>query len=141
MSEEYLSTEAHAVAERALDVLERTFGYHAFRPLQADIIGAVALGHDALVLMPTGGGKSMCYQLPALLRSGTALVVSPLIALMQDQVETLQQNGVRAAFLNSTQMPHESAEVIANLRAGELDLLHVAPERLMTERTLAMLTR
>ena len=139
MSEEYLSTEAHAVAERALDVLERTFGYHAFRPLQADIIGAVALGHDALVLMPTGGGKSMCYQLPALLRSGTALVVSPLIALMQDQVETLQQNGVRAAFLNSTQMPHESAEVIANLRAGELDLLYVAPERLMTERTLAML--
>jgi ATP-dependent DNA helicase RecQ len=131
--------EPEVVSERALQMLERTFGYHAFRPLQADIIAAVTAGQDALVLMPTGGGKSMCFQLPALLREGTALVVSPLIALMQDQVETLRQNGVRAAYLNSTQTAEQSAEVIASLRAGALDLLYVAPERLLTELTLALL--
>jgi len=126
---------------RALDTLRHVFGYEAFRGEQGDIVAHVAAGGDALVLMPTGGGKSLCYQLPALLRDGTAIVVSPLIALMQDQVEALRQLGVSAAFLNSTLSAADAEAVERQLRAGELDLLYVAPERLLTPRFLSLLDR
>ena len=126
---------------QALEVLRRVFGYDAFRGAQEDIVAHVAGGGDALVLMPTGGGKSLCYQLPALLREGTALVVSPLIALMQDQVAALRQLGVRAAFLNSSLEAREAYATERALLAGELDLLYVAPERLMMPRTLDALSR
>jgi ATP-dependent DNA helicase RecQ len=126
---------------RALDTLRHVFGYEAFRGEQGEIVAHVASGGDALVLMPTGGGKSLCYQLPALLRDGTAIVVSPLIALMQDQVETLRQLGVRAAFLNSTLSSADAEAVERQLRTGELDLLYVAPERLLTPRFLSLLER
>jgi ATP-dependent DNA helicase RecQ len=126
---------------RALDTLRHVFGYEAFRGEQGEIVAHVASGGDALVLMPTGGGKSLCYQLPALLREGTAIVVSPLIALMQDQVEALRQLGVRAAFLNSTLSMEDAESVERQLRAGELDLLYVAPERLLTPRFLSLLER
>jgi len=121
------------------EVLERVFGYGAFRGEQEAIIGHVAGGGDALVVMPTGGGKSLCYQIPALLRDGVAVVVSPLIALMQDQVDALLQAGVRAAYLNSTLDFDAVRAVEADARAGALDLLYVAPERLTGERTLALL--
>src|SRR4051812_10467098 len=123
----------------ALDVLQSTFGHPAFRGKQQDIVRHVTGGGDALVLMPTGGGKSLCYQLPALLREGTALVVSPLIALMQDQVAALRQLGVRAAFLNSSLDGREVNEVERALERGELDLLYVAPERLVMPRMLELL--
>ncbi|MEY4598572.1 MAG: ATP-dependent helicase RecQ [Pseudomonadota bacterium] len=119
-----------------LQLLRTVFGHPAFRGAQEDIVTHVAGGGDALVLMPTGGGKSLCYQLPALLRDGTALVVSPLIALMQDQVAALKQLGVRAAFLNSTLDGREVNACEKALRNGELDLLYVAPERLMMPRML-----
>ena len=125
----------------ALDVLHRVFGFDAFRGPQADIVAHVAGGGDALVLMPTGGGKSLCYQVPALLREGTAIVVSPLIALMQDQVDALRQLGVRAAFLNSSLDAQGAAAVERQLAAGDLDLLYVAPERLLTPRFLSLLER
>jgi ATP-dependent DNA helicase RecQ len=118
-----------------LDVLRRVFGYDEFRGDQAEIVAHVATGGDALVLMPTGGGKSLCYQIPALVRPGTGVVVSPLIALMQDQVDALSALGVRAGFLNSTQMPHERQQVEQALLAGELDLLYLAPERLRVPET------
>ena len=121
---------------RPLQLLRTVFGHPAFRGAQEDIVTHVAGGGDALVLMPTGGGKSLCYQLPALLRDGTALVVSPLIALMQDQVAALKQLGVRAAFLNSTLDGREVNACEKALRNGELDLLYVAPERLMMPRML-----
>lgn len=124
---------------RALHVLQSVFGYPAFRGEQADIIELIAGGGDALVLMPTGGGKSLCYQIPSLLRDGCGVVISPLIALMQDQVDALAELGVRAAFLNSTQSFDETLAVERALRRGELDLLYVAPERLMTPRCLEML--
>ena len=124
---------------RAAQTLKRVFGYDAFRGQQADIVQHVAAGGDALVLMPTGGGKSLCYQIPALLRSGVAVVVSPLIALMQDQVAALHEAGVRAEFLNSTMSWPEAQAVERRARAGELDLLYLAPERLLTERGLALL--
>ena len=126
-------------AGRALQVLSEVFGHEDFRGAQAEIVGHVAGGGDALVLMPTGGGKSLCYQLPALLREGTALVVSPLIALMQDQVAALEQLGVRAAFLNSTLDGRAVNACERAMRAGELDLLYVAPERLMMSRMLELL--
>ena len=125
---------------RALQLLTTVFGHPAFRDAQQEIVTHVASGGDALVLMPTGGGKSLCYQLPALLREGTALVVSPLIALMQDQVAALKQLGVRAAFLNSTLDGREANAVERALRGGELDLLYVAPERLMMPRMLDILS-
>ncbi|MEM7099626.1 MAG: DNA helicase RecQ [Pseudomonadota bacterium] len=125
--------------DRALEILRHTFGYEAFRGHQADIINTVCEARDSLVLMPTGGGKSMCYQIPALLSDGTGVVVSPLIALMQDQVSALQASGVDAAFLNSSQSTQEQAQVIERLRSGYLDLLYVAPERLLQESTLEML--
>ncbi len=123
----------------ARDILRRIFGYADFRAGQRAIIEHVATGGDALVLMPTGGGKSLCYQIPALMRTGTAVVVSPLIALMQDQVEALRQLGVSAAFLNSSQDGAARAEVEHRFARGELDLLYVAPERLVTERCLELL--
>ncbi|MFT4196549.1 MAG: DNA helicase RecQ [Pseudoxanthomonas sp.] len=122
-------------------LLREVFGHPDFRGQQGEIVRHLAAGHDALVLMPTGGGKSLCYQLPALLRAGTAIVVSPLIALMQDQVEALRQLGVRAAFLNSALDGEEARFVEDALLAGELDLLYVAPERLLTPRFLALLER
>ncbi len=122
-----------------LAILRQVFGYDRFRPPQEEVIGTLAAGDDALVLMPTGGGKSLCYQIPALLRPGTAIVVSPLISLMQDQVAALVQAGVNAAFLNSTLAPAEAREVLTRLHAGDLDLLYMAPERLLQEATLARL--
>ncbi|TDK20491.1 DNA helicase RecQ [Luteimonas aestuarii] len=122
-------------------LLRRVFGHAAFRGEQAAIVEHVATGHDALVLMPTGGGKSLCYQLPALLRDGTAIVVSPLIALMQDQVEALRQLGVRAAYLNSSLDAATAQDVERDWQSGNLDLLYVAPERLLTQRFLSMLER
>ena len=123
------------------EVLDRVFGYDAFRGEQEAIIDHVAGGGDGLVVMPTGGGKSLCYQIPALLRGGVAVIVSPLIALMRDQVSALRQAGVRAAYLNSTLTFDEVRAIEDDARAGSLDLLYIAPERLMGERTLALLDR
>ncbi|KEF32415.1 ATP-dependent DNA helicase RecQ [Marinobacter nitratireducens] len=120
-------------------VLHEVFGYESFRPLQGDIIREVVEGKDALVLMPTGGGKSLCYQVPALVRPGTAIVVSPLIALMQDQVAALRELGVNAAFLNSTMDYEQARDTEYALNTGELDLLYCAPERLIQPRTLELL--
>jgi ATP-dependent DNA helicase RecQ len=126
---------------QALQILQDVFGYPAFRGHQAAIVDHVAGGGDALVLMPTGGGKSLCYQIPALLREGTAVVVSPLIALMQDQVAALHEAGVSAAVLNSTLEAREAFQVERDFAAGKFDLLYVAPERLMTPRFLELLER
>jgi ATP-dependent DNA helicase RecQ len=128
-----------STAASPLDVLRNVFGYPAFRGAQAEIIGHVCQGGDALVLMPTGGGKSLCYQIPALIRPGCAVVVSPLIALMQDQVDALIQLGVRAACLNSTIDWREANAIEQQIFAGQLDLVYIAPERLLLDRTLAML--
>jgi ATP-dependent DNA helicase RecQ len=126
-------------ARRAAAILHRVFGYEAFRGQQEAIISHVIAGDDALVLMPTGGGKSLCYQIPALVRPGTGVVISPLIALMQDQVQALRQLGIRADFLNSTQDQGTRFVVEQEFRAGELDLLYLAPERLRSEATLRLL--
>ena len=126
-------------ARRAATVLHRVFGFDSFRGRQEEIISHVIGGGDALVLMPTGGGKSLCYQIPALVRPGTGVVVSPLIALMQDQVQALRQLGIRADFLNSTQDSGTRHVVEQQFKAGELDLLYLAPERLRTEATLRLL--
>jgi ATP-dependent DNA helicase RecQ len=125
----------------ALDTLRRVFGYDAFRGNQQEIIDHVVTGGDALVLMPTGGGKSLCYQIPALVRPGTGIVVSPLIALMQDQVDALTALGVRAGFLNSTQDFGQRHQVEEAFLAGDLDLLYLAPERLKVDSTLRLLDR
>lgn len=124
-----------------LDVLNRVFGYAEFRPGQQKIVDHVTAGGDALVLMPTGGGKSLCYQIPALARPGTGVVISPLIALMQDQVDALRALGVRAGFLNSTQDPDERRLTEAEFLGGELDLLYLAPERLNLDSTRHLLDR
>src|SRR5258706_11137383 len=124
----------------ALHLLNTVFGHAEFRGAQEAIVSHLAAGGYALVLMPTGGGKSLCYQLPALLREGTALVVSPLIALMQDQVAALKQLGVRAAVLNSSLNETQVRETKRALRTGELDLLYVAPERLVMDSMLETLT-
>ncbi|WNV84034.1 DNA helicase RecQ [Umezawaea sp. Da 62-37] len=125
----------------ARQVLHRVFGYDAFRGSQQDVIEHVVAGGDALVLMPTGGGKSLCYQIPALVRAGVGVVISPLIALMQDQVDALRNVGVRAGFLNSTQNPDERSMVESEFLAGEIDLLYLAPERLRLESTMRLLDR
>jgi ATP-dependent DNA helicase RecQ len=125
----------------AQDVLQRVFGYDHFRGHQADVVDTVVDGGDALVLMPTGGGKSLCFQIPALVRPGTGVVVSPLIALMQDQVDALTELGVRAAYLNSTQDMATVREVEQAFVSGQLDMLYVAPERLLTDRCLSLLSR
>ncbi|WP_406864628.1 DNA helicase RecQ [Streptomyces sp. HUAS MG47] len=134
-------TDASPEISDALNVLHRVFGYDSFRGEQQQIIEQVVSGGDALVLMPTGGGKSLCYQIPALVRQGTGVVVSPLIALMQDQVDALNALGVRAGFLNSTQDPYERQAVEQAFLADELDLLYLAPERLRTEGTQRLLDR
>lgn len=125
----------------AHEVLQHVFGYDAFRGPQEAIVQTLIEGRDALVLMPTGGGKSLCYQVPALVRSGTAIVISPLIALMQDQVAALIQSGVRAAYLSSTLDFQQTQAIESQLLAGRLDLLYVAPERLVTARMLDQLSR
>ena len=125
----------------ALETLQRVFGYDSFRGDQAAIVEHVIAGGDALVLMPTGGGKSLCYQIPALVRPGVGVVVSPLIALMQDQVDALRNAGVRAGFLNSTQDYAARQEVESAFLSGELDLLYLAPERLSVESTVRLLDR
>ncbi|WP_144941561.1 DNA helicase RecQ [Kocuria salsicia] len=130
-----------ATATTPLGVLQEVFGYDAFRGEQAEIIDQVVGGGDAVVLMPTGGGKSLCYQIPALLRDGTGVVVSPLIALMADQVAALEAVGIRAAYLNSTLEPYEAQEVERQLLAGDIDLLYMAPERLILSRTVELLKR
>ncbi|WP_129659364.1 DNA helicase RecQ [Rothia uropygialis] len=124
-----------------LDILRKTFGYEEFRGNQAAIIEHVTSGGDAVVLMPTGGGKSLCYQIPAIVRKGTGIVVSPLIALMQDQVDALAAVGVRAAYLNSTLGPEEAKAVENGLVNGEYDLVYMAPERLVQPRTLSLIGR
>ena len=127
--------------DSARNVLRDVYGYTDFRPGQEAIIEAVLDGRDCLVLMPTGGGKSLCYQIPAMVRPGAGVVVSPLIALMQDQVAALREMGVAAAFLNSTLPWFEQTEIANQLGAGALDLLYLAPERLLQEDTLALLER
>jgi len=125
--------------KHAQEILQKTFGYDGFRHHQSDIIQSLLKGEDALVLMPTGGGKSLCYQIPALIREGVGIIVSPLIALMQDQVDALQQLGIRAAFLNSSMQATAQQETEQQLLRGEIDLLYIAPERLMTNRMLSLL--
>src|SRR5690606_34789353 len=124
-----------------LETLQRVFGYESFRGEQQAIIDTLMAGRDALVLMPTGGGKSLCYQIPALLRPGTGVVVSPLIALMQDQVDASGERGARAAYLDASQHWREARDVGRQTRTGELDLLSVAPERLLTDRCMELLRR
>ena len=117
----------------AKQVLQETFGYQQFRPGQETIIETALEGRDCLVVMPTGGGKSLCYQVPALVLNGLTVVVSPLISLMKDQVDQLLANGVAAACLNSTQTREQQQEVMAGCRTGQIRLLYIAPERLMLE--------
>lgn len=126
---------------KALEILNNTFGYAEFRHNQAEIVETVIAGKDALVLMPTGGGKSLCYQIPALVREGIGVVISPLIALMQDQVDALNQLGVRAAFLNSTLSYEQRKQVESDLRNEALDFIYIAPERLSNEGTLQLLSQ
>jgi ATP-dependent DNA helicase RecQ len=132
-------TESEHGAFKAQQLLHDIFGYQTFRGEQQAIVQHVSAGGDALVLMPTGGGKSLCYQLPALIREGVGIVVSPLIALMQDQVDALKQLGVRAAFLNSSQAPDDAREVMTQLMRGHLQILYVAPERLLLSGFLELL--
>ncbi len=125
--------------DRAFAILRDTFGFSAFHPHQEEIVREVIAGENAIAIMPTGGGKSLCYQLPALVRAGTAIVISPLVALMKDQVDALRQYGVRAAFWNSSLSQMERQHTRRELRQGDLDLLYVAPEGLLTESMLDML--
>ncbi|MFD5213721.1 DNA helicase RecQ [Microbacterium sp. NPDC058345] len=140
-SQPALSQSAPSRYQTAIDALRTVFGYDAFRGDQSAIVEHVIGGGDAVVLMPTGGGKSVTYQVPALVREGTGLVISPLIALMHDQVDALRANGVRAAYLNSTQSPDERRAVESAYIAGELDLIYVAPERLSSAQTTRLLQR
>src|SRR5438128_1346814 len=127
--------------DAAREILRATFGYKDFRDNQSEIVEHMLHGNDALVLMPTGGGKSLCYQIPAIVRKGTGIVVSPLIALMQDQVDALLQVGVKAAFLNSSLDAQTAWQVERDFLDGKLDLLYVAPERLLMPRFLESLER
>lgn len=136
-----MTSQTSAPAATPLGVLQEVFGYDSFRGDQAAIVEHVTGGGDAVVLMPTGGGKSLCYQIPALVRAGTGIVISPLIALMQNQVDALAAVGVKAAFLNSTLSFEQADRVEADLLNGELDLLYMAPERLVQPRTLALLAK
>ena len=120
-------------------VLESTFGFKTFRPGQRDIVEHLLSGQNAVVIMPTGGGKSLCYQLPALVRPGMGVVVSPLIALMRDQVLALRELGVRAECLNSSLSAEESHSVVSRVYRGEIDVLYLAPERILMDGTRAML--
>ena len=127
--------------KKPIEILKAVFGYDSFRGQQQEVIEQLLAGQDALVLMPTGGGKSLCYQIPALIRPGVGIVISPLIALMQDQVSALLQLGVKAAFLNSTLSPEEARRIEQQLLNNELDLLYIAPERLTSARTGALFAR
>jgi ATP-dependent DNA helicase RecQ len=129
------------MSQNALEILNSLYGYESFRGHQADIIDHVTAGNNALVLMPTGGGKSICYQIPSLLRAGVGIIISPLIALMQDQVDAMQQLGVKAAFLNSSLSHSEQNVIEQELLSGQLDLLYIAPERLIQSYTLDLLSR
>jgi ATP-dependent DNA helicase RecQ len=120
------------VKEQARQILKDIFGYDCFRPLQEEIIVSLLDGKDAFALMPTGGGKSLCYQIPSIMREGTGIVVSPLISLMKDQVDALIVCGVKAAFYNSSLKAAEAKEVLERFEAGDLDLLYVAPESLLS---------
>ncbi len=124
----------------AHEILKNTFGYSEFRHHQSDIISALLNNKDALVLMPTGGGKSLCYQIPSLVRAGTGVVISPLIALMHDQVEALKQTGINAVFINSSQNNATQSAITRELLTGKIDILYISPERLMLERTLNLLS-
>ena len=134
------ATAVYSIAmSNARKILQSVFGYGSFREPQSEIIQTIIEGGDALVLMPTGGGKSLCYQIPALARDGCGIVISPLIALMQDQVSAMRQLGVRASFLNSALDVRAARAVEEDLLSGNLDLLYIAPERLTQERCLALL--
>jgi len=132
-------TSKNTMIETARDILKSLYGYDDFRGHQADIIEHVRQGNNALVLMPTGGGKSLCFQVPGLLRPGLTVVVSPLIALMDDQVATLDELGVSAAALNSTLTAEQQRELAGRLRRGEVKMLYLAPERLVQPRMLDFL--
>jgi len=123
-----------------LDVLQQTYGYESFKGIQENVINRIMSDGNAVVFMPTGGGKSACYQIPAILREGVGIVISPLIALMRDQVAALQQMGVRAACLNSSVQPSEANHIIHELHSGSIDLLYVAPERLAQPGFMDMLS-
>ena len=125
--------------KQALSILKSIFGYDSFRGQQAAIIDHIVRGKDALVLMPTGGGKSICFQIPAMLKDGLAVVISPLIALMQDQVITLNELGIKAAALNSSLSAQQQRDIARDLMAGKIKFLYVAPERLVQERMLSFL--
>ena len=137
----YYRSEAVAVDNKPLELLKAVFGYNSFRGQQLEIIQQLLNGQDALVLMPTGGGKSLCYQIPSMIRPGVGIVISPLIALMQDQVSALLQLGVKAAFLNSTLSSEATRQIEQQLLNNELDLLYIAPERLTASRTAALFSR
>ncbi|WP_234702924.1 DNA helicase RecQ [Oleidesulfovibrio alaskensis] len=141
MTQQTHTTTASSMLDTAREILISTYGFRDFQGLQKDIIEHTASGGDALVLMPTGGGKSLCYQIPSIMRQGTGIVISPLIALMQDQVDSLTQMGVSAAFLNSSLSPEKQREVEARLLSGMLDLVYVAPERLVQPAFLGLLER
>ena len=126
---------------KAQEILQSVFGYSSFRDRQEEIISGIISAHDALVLMPTGGGKSLCYQIPALVRDGVGIVISPLIALMQDQVDALETAGVRAAYLNSTLSYEEASRIERAVLKNELDLVYIAPERRVSERCLNWLSK
>src|SRR5512133_3407968 len=125
--------------DQTASLLKSVFGYDQFKPLQRNVIENVLNKRDTLAIMPTGGGKSLCYQLPALISSGLTVVVSPLIALMKDQVEQLRQLGIPALFLNSSLTYQEYQENVSQVRAGKIKLLYVAPETLLADRTLSLL--
>ena len=122
-----------------LDVLQRYWGYDGFRPLQEEAMRSVLDGRDSIVVLPTGGGKSLCYQAPAMCRDGLAVVVSPLISLMKDQVDALRTNGIPAAFVNSTQTGAERSRVADDIRGGRIKLLYVSPEKLVQDRMIEFL--
>ena len=131
-----VNSEGGDIARTPADVLRSVFGYRTFRGQQAQIIDHVLRGDDALVLMPTGGGKSLCYQIPAMLRDGVGVVVSPLIALMEDQTASLREAGVRVAFVNSTLSPADAVRIEEEMVEGHYDLVYVAPERFRSPRFL-----
>mgnify|MGYP001478841279 CR=1 FL=1 len=135
-------TSAAAVDDRQIgNALKKVFGFESFRPHQEDIVRAIIQGQDCFIVMPTGGGKSLCFQLPARLLPGTGLVVSPLISLMKDQVDAAKGNGLRAAFINSSQTDQERVRVFRALEDGRLDLLYVSPERFAMESFLSVIKR
>ena len=134
-----IAPSSNAIARDTTDILKKYFGFDAYRGLQENIINDVLAGQDLLVLMPTGGGKSLCYQVPALARKGVAIVVSPLIALMEDQVAALKLQGIKAAYYNSSLSSDESRQVLAALHNEQLDLLYIAPERLVSSAFLSRL--